>query len=71
MSKARALKTLVTEDWKTASVRPKDFPPIKAGTIVNYLGKFNNHYGTWAKVQAVDGHYPYYVSFDEIEILNE
>lgn len=61
---------LQTNDWKTASVRPDDFPIIPAGTLVEYEGEYHNFYGTWAKIRGATG-YAYYVDPKDVKKTEE
>lgn len=42
-------------DWKTASVHPDRWPTIKAGTVVEEVGRWTNCYGQWVKIIGPNG----------------
>ena len=43
------------EDWKTVCARPDDYPRLRDGDVVTFLGPFYNFYGTFARVRTPFG----------------
>jgi hypothetical protein len=64
-------KNTSTGDWKTALVRPEDFPNMLKGDIVVFEKTMQNFYGNWYGVIHPSSKYTQYIRENEFKIEEE
>jgi hypothetical protein len=64
-------KNTSTGDWKTALVRPNDFPNMLEGDIVTFEKTMQNFYGNWYGVIHPSSKYTQYIRENEFKIEEE
>lgn len=61
-------KSIAHEDWKTALVRPHEYPQIPPKTKCEFVGKFFNFYGDFFQIRGPNGNI-YYVKPEDVDFV--
>jgi len=62
------IKDAIHEDYKTSLERPNEYPVLRVGTIVEFMGPVNNFYGSFYSVRAPNDQL-YYVNPSYVKVM--